>query len=137
MCTADLRHLSLSRGALREGTLDPSTYGLAPGSPLGGAGFVQSGVLWEIAHRYGDEMLLWDVWGMMPRPGTTLGEDELALLDEVAAQLVAADAGDSDAESALCERYRGDDRLHPGPAVLRISPVGDGPVRVALSGRLP
>ena len=110
---------------------------MALSTPPVPADFVQSGILWEIAHRYGDEMLLWDIWGMMPPPGASLGGDDLALLDEVAAQLVAADAGDMEAEAALFDRYLGDDRLHSGPTVLRISPSGDGPVRVDLHGPAP
>ncbi|GAA1485042.1 transglutaminase domain-containing protein [Brachybacterium fresconis] len=118
--------------ALRAGTLDPSTCGTGPGSPLRGEHFVQSGIFWEIAHRYGDETLLWDVWGAMTPPDEPMGEELLGVLDEVAEQLVTADEGDLEAERSLFERYVRDDRLHPGGAVLCISPVGDGPVRVAL-----
>lgn len=93
---------------------------------------MQSGIFGELAHRYGDETLLWDVWGAMTPPDEPMGEELLDVLDEVADQLVAADGGDLEAERSLFERYVRDDRLHPGGAVLRIWPVGDGPVRVAL-----
>lgn len=118
--------------ALRDGTLDPSTYGVASGHPLSGAEFVLAEIFWELAHRYGDELLLWDGWGAIPEPGQPASEALLALLDEVAAQLIAADAGDLEAEQALHERYLGDERLRPGTSVLQFSPVGAGPVRVDL-----
>lgn len=89
-------------------------------------------IFWELAHRYGDELLLWDGWGAIPEPGQLASEALLALLDEVAAQLIAADAGDLEAEQALHERYLGDERLRPGTSVLQFSPVGAGPVRVDL-----
>lgn len=118
--------------SLRDGTLDPSTYGVAPGDPLGGADFVLFELFWELAHRYGDELLLWDGWGAIPPPGESPEEGLLVMLDEVAAQLVAADAGDMTVEGALYERYRRDSRLHPGAAVLQFSPVGIEPVLVPL-----
>lgn len=118
--------------ALRAGALDAATFGVAPGHPLSGERFVHAELFWELAHRYGDELLLWDGWGAIPPPGERADAELLALLDEVAAQLVAADAGDLRAERALYERYVRDDRLHPGPVVMRFSPVGEGPVPVAL-----
>lgn len=121
--------------ALRAGTLDPSTYGGGPAAAttLRGASFVLCEIFWELAHRYGDELLLWDGWGAIPPPGQRPDEEQLALLDEVAAQPIAADAGDMEAEQALYRRYLQDARLRPGAAVLQFSPVGDGPVRVDLS----
>lgn len=117
---------------LRDGSLDPSSYGVAPDHPLSGADFVLSELFWELAHRYGDELLLWDGWGAIPPPGESHGEGLLLMLDEVAAQLVAADAGDMAAERALHDRYLRDPRLHPGAAVLQFSPVGTEPVLVPL-----
>lgn len=123
--------------SLRAGTLDPSTFGVAPDDPLSGADFVLSEIFWELAHRYGDELLLWDGWGAIPPPGESHGEGLLVLLDEVAEQLVAADGGDQGAERALYERYLDDPRLHPGAAVLQFSPVGTEPVLVELSTGAP
>jgi hypothetical protein len=54
------------------------------------------------------------------------------LADEVAALLVAADEGD---EAALYQRYVADSRLHPGPTVTRMSPLGQPPARVELTRR--
>ncbi|MGO2821720.1 MAG: transglutaminase domain-containing protein [Brachybacterium tyrofermentans] len=118
--------------ALRAGTLDAASYGVAPGHPLSGEDFVLSEVFWELAHRYGDETLLWDGWGAIPAPGETMGEELLTVLDEVVEHLIAADAGDMAAERGLYEQYLRDPRLSPGTAVLQFSPVGDGPVTVEL-----
>jgi len=111
--------------AIRAGEVDPASYGVAPELPeLGGQDFVRGYVLLELAHRMRDEVLLWDVWGATPDDVPGVAEllaqerpedgasgprpEELdALADEVAALLVAADAGDVAAEAALAQRYTG------------------------------
>ncbi|WP_432574739.1 hypothetical protein [Kineococcus sp. SYSU DK005] len=82
-------------------------------------------VLYEVAHRFGDELLLWDGWGALEEPGV-LGDGEV---DQLARLLVLADGGDVAAEVDLVGWYRGDARLHPGERVLTRSPFG-GPARV-------
>lgn len=109
----------------RAGRVDPNTFGLGPGSEFAGPWFIQNYVLIELAHREGDELLLWDVWGAMSWPGEDPNEPELT--DEIAALLVAADGGDPGAEEELARRYHTDDRLSPGEQVLRVSPHGDMP----------
>ena len=89
-------------------------------------------VVQEIAHRFGDEMLLWDDWGMCDGPGSQ--DDDAAYVDELAALLVAADAGDEVAERRLLDLYRRDDRLHPGPRVRSVSPAIGSEAWVELSG---
>lgn len=104
----------------RRAELDVQTYGVdrdVPGER--GAWFVRNYVLLELAHRFGDELLLWDNWGVMDGPGA--GERDLDLIDEVAELSVAADQGDQPAQARLLQRYREDDRLHPGPVVLRVA----------------
>lgn len=118
--------------AVRAGELDPEHFGVAPGHPLHGEGFVLAEIFWELAHRYGDELLLWDDWGAIPGPGEEMGAELLVLLDEVAALLLAADSGDLDAESRLHTLYCTDARLHPGEKVRSFSPVGEGGVEVDL-----
>jgi hypothetical protein len=108
--------------AHRAGDVDVSTYGVFPGSELAGAHFVATYVLFEIAHRFGDELLLWDSWDVPGHPVPPNETDELARL------LRHADAGDVHAETTLHERYRTDERLHPGATVVRFSPYGDEPV---------
>jgi hypothetical protein len=105
--------------AYRSG-VDVDNYGVRPDLPLRGPWFVGDYVLLELAHRQRDELLLWDVFGSMPGPD---GGD-YALVDEVAALLLAADGGDGSAERELADRYRTDPRLHPGAAVRCLSPTG-------------
>ncbi len=128
--------------AVRAGEADPASYGVDPSLPdLGGTTFVRDYVLLEVAHRMGDELLLWDAWGPMLRAGTstvleTLEQagivvprlDECAfdgLADELAALLVAADAEDARAEATLAARYA-DALLRPGTRVATVSPSGRG-----------
>lgn len=122
----------------RSGVLDVSAYGVEPSidEPLRGAPIVAAYVLGEVAHRHGDELLLWDVWGAMAPDPTADPE----LIDQVAALLVAADeeerAGtpDGPAVRELAARYAADDRLHPGDTVTLLSPLHPtrAPVQVAL-----
>ena len=106
--------------AYRRGDLDVRRYGVAPGIPIGGDWFVRNYVLVELAHRQRDELLLWDVWGLM----SDRLDGDLALIDEIAALLLAADDGDESAELRLDEWYADDPRLHPGERVTCLSPRG-------------
>ncbi|USQ81109.1 transglutaminase-like domain-containing protein [Ornithinimicrobium faecis] len=105
----------------RAGDLNAQDYGAAPDHPARGPWMIQNYVLRDLAHRFGDELLLWDFWGAMAAPGS-VDEDQLALTDQVAALIVAADAGDRDCEVDLERWYRADPRLHPGRSVLRRDP---------------
>lgn len=110
--------------AWRSGGRDLSTYGVeADPAALSGPDFVRDYVVFEVAHRYGDEMLLWDGWG------ATEEAPNMSMIDEVAQLLVDADAGDNSAEADLWSRYHEDDQLQPGNQVRTYSPYGL-PVRV-------
>lgn len=109
----------------RAGRLDVSRFGVAEGVPIAGDWFVHGYVIEEVAHRFGDELLLWDQWGAMTGDLTTCPPDHVALVDELAALLVRADGGDGGAETELLARYREDDRIHPGRRILSFSPHGD------------
>jgi hypothetical protein len=110
----------------RTGEIDASTYGVYPGSEFAGPDFVHGYVVFEVAHRFGDELLLWDSWG-----ATEGGEPDL--IDEIADLLLRADAGDESAEARLEQRYREDDRLHPGDSVVQNSPYGKPSTTVQLT----
>ncbi len=119
----------------RDGTLDVSNHGVYPGAgaDLSGADFVRRYVVMQAAHRYGDEMLLWDAWGAIAPGGPTLSDDEV---DDLARLLVAADGGPdtaSVADAALYARYLADERLHPGDTVQQLSPLGTGVDHVLLT----
>ncbi len=113
--------------ASKGGTLDSSTYGVFPGSDLCGDNFVALYVLYEVAHRYGDELLLWDEWEDPDNPFTVEDTNTLAEL------LVAADRDGPEAEQALFDHYRSDPRLRPTTTVTRYSPYGQPPVLESLT----
>nr|WP_273474231.1 transglutaminase-like domain-containing protein [Nocardiopsis sinuspersici] len=104
--------------AYRAGLVDAGGYGVSPESPLRGGWLVRDYVLLELAHRQGDEVLLWDRWGAMEQWG------ESELVDEVAALPVAADGGDGAAEEELAAWYARDGRLRPRGRVYCASPSG-------------
>lgn len=110
----------------RAGRLDADRYGVAPDSGLTGPDFVRFYVIMDLNHRYGSELLLWDLIG----EGVS---DEKT--DELAELATRADAGDRAAEDELEARFRADDRLHPGRTITQLSPYGEPPVTVDLSRR--
>lgn len=119
--------------AHRRGEIDPDTYGVDPEIPvLRGERFLFNEVILEIAHRFGDELLLWDSWGRMGPPESPVDETDAAWLDSVADLLLAADAGDDEAEHRLFKVYSADPGLCPGPTILQASPFGDPLILVDL-----
>jgi len=108
----------------RSRSLDVTRFGVAQGLGIGGDWFVHAYVIGEIAHRFGDELLLWDQWGAMTNRLDEAPSEDIALVDEVAALLVRAEDGDLGAEQELLARYREDVRLHPGSRVMSLSPTG-------------
>ncbi len=108
----------------RDGTLDVTRFGTFEGSPIAGDWFVFNYVIDEVAHRFGDELLLWDLWGAKVRDLAEARPADLTLIDQVARLLLASDAGDQDAERELLTRYRQDPRLHPGGSVVQLDPRG-------------
>lgn len=115
----------------RHGEIDAETYGVGPEVPgFRGPFFLFDEVIHEIAHRFGDEMLLWDGWGRIGEPDRTVSERDASWLDPIAELLIAADRGDLDAERSLLERYRSDDGLHPGATIQQASPYGKEPVEI-------
>jgi hypothetical protein len=111
---------------VREERLDPDTYGVVPGSQWRGESFVARYLVYEVAHRFGDELLLWDDWDGVRNP-------DPRWLDHVAELLVAADAHAPGAEQELGRLHAEDARLRPGPAVVQYSPFGDPPLTVSLN----
>ncbi|MBN9106564.1 MAG: transglutaminase domain-containing protein [Propionibacteriaceae bacterium] len=105
----------------RAGTLDADQYGVEPSAPppVRGPEFVGGYVVFQVAHRYGDELLLWDEWLPQPSP---------ELLDRLADLLIRADAGEAAAEDELWQWYHSDPSLRPGRTVTRYSPYGEPPV---------
>jgi len=90
----------------RAGLADPGTFGL---SPMGEAGYwwIAANLLRDVAALNNMEMLPWDIWGDMLRPGEEPDEAQAAFFDQLAA--LTADPGAGFAE--LTARYRADPRL--------------------------
>jgi hypothetical protein len=138
MPTADLGSTGFVTAAqvwagFRAGALDADTYGVDKSDPvLRGERFVFDEVVYEVAHRFGDELLLWDAWGRIAGPGTPVSDADALWMDEIAALLLAADAGDLAAEARLLERYRSDDGLRPGAEIISVSPTTGAVARVSL-----
>ena len=99
---------------------------------LRGPRFLFNEVILEVAHRFGDELLLWDVWGRIGEPASPVSDQDARWLDGVAALLLEADNADLDAERRLLDTYRVDEGLHPGSTILQASPFGEPPVPIAL-----
>lgn len=95
-----------------------------------GAPFVLAYLIMDVAHRFGDELLLWDYWGAMAMPGQAL---DVELGDRLADLVLRADAGDQRAEQELRHLHATDPRVRPGPQVLQFSPRGEPPRQVALA----
>lgn len=96
---------------------------------LKGAPFVFASLIMDVAHRFGDELLLWDYWGAMAMPGQVL---DLELGDRPASLVLRADAGDQQAEQELADIHATDPRVRPGSHVLQFSPRDEQPRKIAL-----
>lgn len=107
--------------AYRRGEVDPMAFGVHPEVPeLCGAGFMAGEVGIELTHRMRDELLLWDLHGIVGEGPTA----DPGVIDEIADLMLRADEGDADAETRLGERYLSDANLHPGDVVRCASPRG-------------
>jgi hypothetical protein len=94
-----------------------------------GPPFVLAYLIMDVAHRFGDELLLWDYWGAMPMPGHA---PDLELGDQLADLVLRADAGDQQAEQDLRNIHATDPRVQPGPQILQFSPRNEPPQQVTL-----
>jgi len=122
--------------AIRRGEADARAFGVFPDSPFGGMSFVFDYVIRDIAHRHGDELLLWDIWGGM-RAGDEVHDDAATWMDELAALVMRADAGDAAAARELAARYVDDPRLKPADRIRQASPYGLDDVEVDLVAAAP
>lgn len=88
----------------RDGRQDAGKFGIMQ---MTGLWFVAGNVLRDFAALNNVEMLPWDVWGPMLRPGETAGAEQLALLDRLAALTRAPDQHFAE----LRELYQKDNNL--------------------------
>lgn len=96
----------------REGRAEPDSFGLKLMNE-GGAWWIAANLLRDVAALANMEMLPWDVWGAMPAPDETIGEDLIALFDRLAALTRDPDA----AAAELAAAYADDPRVHVPAAV--------------------
>jgi len=117
---------------VRAGTRDPDSYGVDPGLPFRGEWFIRNYVQLQLAHLQGDELLLWDNWGSM---SDTVDGADVALTDQIAGLMVAADNGDEAAREKAADLYRS----HPGLTFTGrsyvTSPTGAPPTWVEISNK--
>lgn len=110
--------------AYRRGEVDPTIFGVHPELPhLCGVGFMAGEVGIELTHRMRDELLLWDLHGIVGDEGDVT-EETKQYLDGIVDLMLRADTGDADAEGELRRRYEADERLRPGETVVCASPRG-------------
>jgi hypothetical protein len=100
-------------GRCRAGEADPSKFGIFQGD-LRGLWFIAGDLVRDLAALNKMEMLPWDVWGAMPRPGEALKGDRLAFFDRIAALTRTPDA----AFEELRKLYESDDGLRVPPTVF-------------------
>ncbi|MVO86315.1 transglutaminase domain-containing protein [Streptomyces sp. p1417] len=76
--------------ACREGRADPDTFTVATVPEIKGLALVRADVVADLAALGGVEVLPWDGWGLMEKDDADVTDDDLALLDTVAALTSAA-----------------------------------------------
>jgi hypothetical protein len=96
----------------RDGDADPAKFGL---SIMNEAGYwwIAANLLRDVAALNNMEMLPWDVWGAMPAPDETIGDEQYALFDRLAELTRVPDATFTD----LAAAYTDDPRVRVPPTV--------------------
>ena len=74
----------------RAGRADPDLFGLSVIEEQG-LWWIAQNLIRDLASLNRVEMLPWDVWGMMPRPTTTISDEDKMLLDHIAALTLGGD----------------------------------------------
>ena len=109
----------------RSGQADPNLFGVDPESDVKGVWFIQDKLIQDLAAQNKQELLLWDVWGLMLKQ--ELSEDDLALLD----RLATLTQGGNNTFVEVQAVYEHDERLRVPPVVMNFSPVAaPGEVRL-------
>jgi Transglutaminase-like superfamily len=96
---------------VRAGRADPDQFGLSVTKETGDW-WIAANLMRDASALLNLELLPWDVWGAMPKPGAPIGADVAALFDRLAAATLAPDESLAGLEE-LCR----DDRLRV-PAVV-------------------
>jgi hypothetical protein len=96
----------------RSGKADPEKFGIFVGN-LRGLWFIAAELIRDVSAFSKMELLPWDVWGAMPRPGQQLDAEQLTFFDRLAALTAAPDAS----FARLRAVYEEDDRVR-APATV-------------------
>jgi hypothetical protein len=90
----------------RAGRADPGKFGISQ-TDEAGYWWIAANLLRDVAALNNEEMLPWDIWGEMLRPGEEPDEAQIAFFDQLAELTTDPDAGFAE----LTARYRADPRL--------------------------
>jgi hypothetical protein len=96
----------------RRGELDEHRFGFSAAG-LTGLWFIAGSLIRDAAALNSVELLPWDVWGAMPRPGAVLTPEQLVYFDRLAQLTAAPDAHASE----LRALFENGDALKPGATV--------------------
>lgn len=96
---------------VRSGKAEPELFGILD---MAGLWFIAGNLVRDVAALNCVELLPWDVWGGMTRPGEPIADELLALFDRLAALTHEPDA----AFAELRALYAHDERLHVPPVVF-------------------
>jgi hypothetical protein len=99
----------------RTGKSDAKLFGIFNGN-LRGLWFVAAELIRDVAALNKMEVLVWDVWGGMPKPDSRLDARQLKYFDGLAALTNNPDASFAD----LMTLYRDDERLRVPPVVFNV-----------------
>ncbi|HZQ37871.1 MAG TPA: transglutaminase-like domain-containing protein [Dehalococcoidia bacterium] len=95
----------------RAGEADPERFGILD---MAGLWFIAGNLVRDVAALNNIELLPWDVWGAMPRPGEPISDEQLTLFDHLAALTHDPDT----AFAELRAMYESDARLRVPPVVF-------------------
>jgi hypothetical protein len=110
--------------AARAGDVDPARFGIFD---MWGLAFIGGNVLHDLACLNKVELLPWDDgWGLLQGPHAAVPDDAAALLDEVAALVLADDV------DAIRRRYVDDDRLRVSGDIVTFADGVPTPVHLDL-----
>lgn len=99
----------------RAGKSDPNLFGIFNGN-LRGLWFIAAELIRDVAALNKAEVLVWDVWGAMPKPDTPLDSEQLAFFDHLSVL-----TRDPDAEfSELIALYRNNEGVRVPPVVFNV-----------------
>jgi hypothetical protein len=97
----------------RSGQSDPNLFGIFDGDRRG-LWFIASELIRDIAALNKMEVLVWDIWGAMPRASSALDDEQLAFFDHLAELTRDPDASFADIQAI----YRCNERVRVPPMVF-------------------